>query len=179
MLLEAGAGLSLESSDSNEDEGEYGSGPGSPILQLPKVPHVGGMDRIRAMRQNPHICASWADTGHMWGLSSQLKSLVESEAEAIRLGPTDSNQAPIVRFSGQKDEGYAMDWSPLIAGRFASGDCKSSIHLREPASDSTWNIDASPFVGHNASVEDLQWSPTEPFVFTSCSVDGSIVIWDA
>ncbi|GER51782.1 WD-repeat protein, partial [Striga asiatica] len=124
---------------------------------LPKVPHVGGMNRIRAMRQNPHICASWADTGHvqamlmMWDLSSQLKSLVESEAEAIRSGHKDE-----VRFSGHKDEGYAMDWSPLIAGRFASGDCKSSIHLREPASDSTWNIDASPFVGHTASVEDLQ-----------------------
>ncbi|KAL8555877.1 hypothetical protein ACS0TY_003622 [Phlomoides rotata] len=51
-------------------------------------------------------------------------------------------------------------------------------HLWEPTSDSTWNIDFKPFVGHTASVEDLQWSPTEQHVFTSCSVDGNIAFWD-
>lgn len=34
-------------------------------LQLRKVAHEGGVNRIRAMTQNPHICASWADTGHV------------------------------------------------------------------------------------------------------------------
>lgn len=37
-----------------------------------------------------------------------------------------------------------------------TGDCKSFIHLWEPASDSSWNIDSVPYVGHTASVEDLQ-----------------------
>lgn len=39
---------------------------------------------------------------------------------------------------------------------FFLGDCKNFIHLWEPTSDSTWNIDPKPFVGHTASVEDLQ-----------------------
>lgn len=34
-------------------------------LQIRKVSHEGGVNRIRAMRQHPHICASWADTGHV------------------------------------------------------------------------------------------------------------------
>lgn len=34
-------------------------------LQLRKVAHEGGVNRIRAMSQRPHICASWADTGHV------------------------------------------------------------------------------------------------------------------
>lgn len=34
-------------------------------LQLRKVAHEGGVNRIRAMTQNPHICASWGDNGHV------------------------------------------------------------------------------------------------------------------
>lgn len=96
----------------------------------------------------------------------------------------------------------------FLAVSIPTGDCKNNIHLWEPASESTWNIDSTPFVGHTASVEDLQvqhyicssatgypsnlfavigndglflclqWSPTEPYVFASCSVDGTVAIWD-
>ncbi|KAI3472845.1 hypothetical protein Pfo_029974 [Paulownia fortunei] len=175
-----GSDMDSDSSDSDEDDEEDGGGSGSPVLQLRKVFHEGGVNRIRAMRQNPHICASWADIGHVqvWDFSAHLNALVESDAEAIHGGSTVFNQAPLVKFTGHKDEGYAIDWSPLVAGRLVSGDCKNCIHLWEPASDSTWNIDTNPFVGHTASVEDLQWSPTEPYVFASCSVDGNIAIWD-
>ncbi|GFQ07068.1 glutamate-rich WD repeat-containing protein 1 [Phtheirospermum japonicum] len=114
----------------------------------------------------------------VWDLNSHLKALAESEAEAGHGGSTVFNQAPIVKFVGHKDEGYAIDWSPLVAGRLMSRDCKNCIHLWELASDSSWNIDPNPFIGHTTSVEDLQWSPTEPFVFASCSVDGNIAIWD-
>ncbi|XP_057969031.1 protein HEAT STRESS TOLERANT DWD 1 [Malania oleifera] len=166
-------------SDEDSDEEELG-GSGAPVLQLRKVAHEGCVNRIRVMTQSPHICASWADTGHVqvWDLSSHLTALAESETEVSRGDSSVFNLAPLLKFGGHKDEGYALDWSPLIPGRLVSGDSKNCIHLWEPTSDATWTVDPHPFVGHAASVEDLQWSPTEPHVFASCSVDGNIAIWD-
>ncbi|PRQ46830.1 protein HEAT STRESS TOLERANT DWD 1 [Rosa rugosa] len=169
--------MDSEDSDSDEDSDEEElEGSGAPILQLRKVTHEGCVNRIRAMTQSPHICASWGDTGHVqvWDFSSHLNALAESESE-VSQGP--SNQAPLFKF-GHKDEGFALDWSPLVTGRLLSGDCKSNIHLWEPTSGGTWNVDTTPYIGHIASVEDLQWSPTEADVFASCSVDGNIAIWD-
>ncbi|XP_061948836.1 protein HEAT STRESS TOLERANT DWD 1-like [Populus nigra] len=169
-------------SDSDEDsEDEEEGGSAAPVLQLRKVAHGGCVNRIRAMIQNPHICASWSDAGYVqiWNFSTHLNALAESETEVPRGGSSVFNQAPLFNFKGHKDEGYAIDWSPRVTGRLVTGDCKSCIHLWEPTSGATWNVDATPFTGHTASVEDIQWSPTEDHVFASCSVDGHIAIWDA
>jgi ribosome assembly protein RRB1 len=34
-------------------------------LQLRKVTHEGCVNRIRSMTQNPHICATWAESGYV------------------------------------------------------------------------------------------------------------------
>jgi len=76
-------------------------------------------------------------------------------------------------------EGYALDWSPCVAGLMAAGDCNNNIHLWEPRADSgAWVVDRAPCKGHEGSVEDIQWSPTEPDVFISSSVDRHIFVWD-
>lgn len=174
------SGMDDEDSDSDDDsEDEDENDAQGPSLQLRKVTHQGCVNRIRSMPQNPHICAAWADTGlvQVWDLSSHLNALAETETEGVEGVAAVFNQDPLYKFK-HKDEGYAIDWSPLVPGRLVSGDCNNSIYLWEPKSATTWNVDNAPFIGHAASVEDLQWSPTEPHVFASCSVDGSIAIWD-
>ncbi|WJX44596.1 hemolysin III domain membrane protein [Trifolium repens] len=165
-----------DSEDDSEEEEEEG-GAGGPTLQLRKVTHEGCINRIRSMTQNPHICASWAESGYVqiWDMSSHITALAETEIEGIQ--GVDAVQVPIQKFK-HKDEGYAIDWSPLVPGRLVSGDCNNNIYLWEPTSAATWNVEKTPFTGHTASVEDLQWSPAEPHVFASCSVDRSIAIWD-
>jgi len=51
----------------------------------------------------------------------------------------------------------------LFLGNLLTGDCKKNIHLWKPL-DGSWVVDQRPFVGHTASVEDIQWSPNEPTV---------------
>jgi ribosome assembly protein RRB1 len=41
-----------------------------------------------------------------------------------------------------------------------------------------WQVGPRPLVGHTNSVEDIQWSPNEPSVLATCSVDQTVRIWD-
>jgi len=60
-------------------------------------------------------------------MSSHLNALAESETEGKDGTSPVLNQAPLVNFSGHKDEGYAIDWSPATAGRLLSGIVISEI----------------------------------------------------
>ena len=57
----------------------------------------------------------------IWDFSSHLNALAESETNISKDATTVSNQTPLVKFTGHKDEGYAIDWSPLVPGRLVSG----------------------------------------------------------
>ncbi|TVU27103.1 hypothetical protein EJB05_29682 [Eragrostis curvula] len=113
----------------------------------------------------------------VWDISPFLNSLADSGTRPHNEEDIIHKHLPLKVFSGHKDEGYAIDWSPLVPGRLVSGDCNGYIHLWEPTS-SNWNVDANPFVGHSKSVEDLQRSPTQAHIFASCSMDKTIAIWD-
>ncbi|XP_026393918.1 glutamate-rich WD repeat-containing protein 1-like [Papaver somniferum] len=179
-----GDGSDMEDSDSNssdeEEESEENGTPYPPALQIHKIAHQGSVNLIRAMRQSPHICASWGDTGHVqiWDFSNHLNCLAESETGVSTGASNVVSQAPLMKFGGHKTEGFAIDWSPLVPGRLVSGDCDGRIHLWEPSSDATWNVGKPPFDGHDLSVEDLQWSPIYSDIFSSCSVDGTVAVWD-
>ncbi|KAL9266063.1 HEAT STRESS TOLERANT DWD 1-like protein [Drosera capensis] len=123
-----------DSSDSDDDGEEMDQpGPRRPTLQasspldfllglLRKVAHEGCVNRIRSMPQNPHICASWSDMGYVqvWDVSSHLNFLAESQSDVMQGTPSAFNQAPLAVFI-HKDEGYAIDWSPVVPGRLLSG----------------------------------------------------------
>lgn len=84
---------------------------------------------------------------------------------------------PIHTIDCHPQEGFALNWSKVTAGRLLTGDCSKHIYLHE-RKENTWAVDTVPFAGHTDSVEDLQWSPNEANVFASCSVDKTIRIWD-
>ena len=160
-----------DSEDESDDEQEDAK------LHVRKIAHTGGINRVRSMPQQPHVVASWADTAQVqvWDLSQQLSDLAaeaEPAAGAAKLQKVNARQVHT-----HSAEGFALDWSPIAPGRLASGDCRSKIHVWEPSPAGKWAVGGA-LKGHEASVEDLQWSPTEATVFASCSVDKTIRIWD-
>ncbi|CAM6100422.1 unnamed protein product [Calypogeia fissa] len=174
--------------DSSSDEEDNGtetpasssSSSKTPVLQARMVAHQGCVNRIRAMPQQPHIVATWSDTGYVqvWDMAAHVRALSAGTSSGTGVSNNLVRQAPLHIFTGHKDEGFAIDWSPITPGRLVTGDCKSNIHLWEPTTSGKWTVDRAGFTGHSASVEDLQWSPTEADVFASCSVDGTLRIWD-
>lgn len=146
-----------------------------PSLDHINVPHMGGVNRVRSCPQNPGIIASMADTGsaHIFDLTASYKAMMEKNPRPPP--PT----GPAFTFRGHKAEGYALDWSSVIAGRLATGDCNGAIHIwNQGASSNAWSVDPKAYIGHNGSVEDLQWSPGEASVFASCSSDRTVKVWD-
>ena len=189
------------SDDDTDDEMAEASGAGggrgnakAPRLSARAVPHAGGVNRVRAMPQMSGIVAAWGDTGYVQVFDvTPAVEAVEADAgePTTREGGLEGHKAktialpPLAVYKGHGVEGYAMDWAPTVVGRLLTGDCNGGLHLWEPREGGGWAMEAndagsggSGFVGHQASVEDLQWSPCENGVFASCSADRSIKIWD-
>lgn len=164
---------SPDSDDSDDDDDDDDDD--DPTLEHIDVSHPGGVNRLRCMPQNSGIVASMSSSGvaHVFNLSDQLSSM-------MRHGPRVSPPShPTFSFSGHRDEGYAVDWSPVVPGQLVTGDCAGDIYFWSPlAGNKEWQVQASPFRGHASSVEDLQWSPSEGTVFSSASADKTIKIWD-
>ncbi|XP_070579817.1 glutamate-rich WD repeat-containing protein 1-like [Ptychodera flava] len=164
-----------EESDSSDEEDEDEK----PELETAMIRHDGAVNRIRATVVNDrHIAATWSEKGsvHIWNLKDHFDALEDSELLA-KLTKQDKTK-PLFTFSGHQIEGFAMDWSPTVIGKLATGDCKKNIHLWNPAEGGSWHVDQRPYTAHTESVEDIQWSPNETSVFASCSVDKTIRIWD-
>lgn len=175
--------IESDDEDSEDDEDDDEGLDDDPTIEHVNVNHTGSVNRIRSMPQNAGIIATMADTGksHIFDLTANLASMM---SKGPRVSATQTK--PLYTYSGHQDEGYALDWNPLVPGRLISGDCAGKIRLWHPAAQSnggtgavgSWQVDNNAFTGHTASVEDLQWSPSEATVFSSASADRTVRIWD-
>lgn len=170
-----------------------------PVVEARSLAHHGAVNRVRCMPQHSAIVAAMADTGHLriYDLTKLHDSLTMSATAAAAAGnnnPTHFKYDPLYSHK-LATEGYALDWSSTTRGQLVSGDCYGSILLHTMNEQGTsWSSSCSnntsasaatasggygqQFLGHNKSIEDLQWSPSQDRVFASCSADKTIRIWD-
>lgn len=165
-------GSGMESDEESDDEGDDIDE--DPVLEYKTIKHHGGINRVRVMaRSGVQIAATWAETGqvHIWDLADTVKSLDQPGFRA-------DVRAPLHSVTRHKTEGFAMDWSSRVGGSLLSGDCRGEIYLTRYDGSAGWTTEPQAFGSHTASVEDLQWSPTQDTVFASSSVDQTIRLWD-
>ncbi|KAJ3477251.1 hypothetical protein NLI96_g10595 [Meripilus lineatus] len=179
-----------DDSDSDDDDDDEALDD-DPILEHRSVPHLGGVNRIRAQplpassplppASSPYYVASWSETGkvHIWDVRPLIEAL---DVPGYSLDKSRSHKPAFTVNSHGRAEGFAMDWASSgganpSALRLLTGDIQSKIYLTT-TSPSGFNALSSPFTSHTSSVEDIQWSPSEATVFASCSADQSVQIWD-
>jgi ribosome assembly protein RRB1 len=146
---------------------------------------MGGVNRVRAQPTSsypsvsqPYHVATWAETGkiHVWDVRPLIESL---DVPGHSYDKTRFSNPVFTINSHGRAEGFAMDWaaSGPASLRLLTGDVHSKIYLTT-TTPSGFNPLPQPFTSHTSSVEDIQWSPSEPTVFASCSADRSVRIWD-
>ncbi|KAG2154627.1 WD40-repeat-containing domain protein [Suillus clintonianus] len=177
--------------DSDSDEEDDDALDEDAILEFRSVPHHGGVNRVRAQplppssplppASQPYFTATWADTGkvHIWDIRPLIESL---DVPGYSWDKSRTNKPAFTINSHGRAEGFAMDWASSgdanpSSLRLLTGDVHSKIYLTT-TTPSGFNALSQPFTSHTSSVEDLQWSPSEPTVFASCSADCSVQIWD-
>lgn len=176
-----------DSDDENDDDEDLDE---DPVLEFRTIPHHGGVNRVRAQPlppstplppvSQPYYTATWAETGkvHVWDIRPLIESL---DTPGYTIDKSRSHTPAYTVNSHGRAEGFAMDWASSGSGssclRLLTGDVQSKIYLTT-VTPSGFNTLAQPFTSHTSSVEDLQWSPSEPTVFASCSADQSVQIWD-
>ncbi|TFY75999.1 hypothetical protein EWM64_g8014 [Hericium alpestre] len=178
-------------SDDSDDENDEDDLDEDPILEFRSVPHLGGVNRVRAQplppstslppASQPYHVATWAETGkvRIW----DVRPLIESLDVPGYTYDKSRTQTPVFTVNAHRSaEGFAMDWASSGGAspsglRLLTGDINSEIYLTT-STPSGFNTLNSPFTSHTSSVEDLQWSPSEPTVFASCSADQNVRVWD-
>ena len=169
-----------ESDDDDDDDDENAE----PILETKSIALSSTTNRIRAY-QVPPSDSSKPPTTLTATMTEDASVLIHNITPHLSsfdnpgtvINPQQSKPVTVLRMHGT--EGYALDWSPLFPkGKLLTGDNDGKIFVTTCGDGDKWNADTRPFTGHEGSVEDLQWSPSERNVFASASSDGTVKIWD-
>ncbi|GMS87187.1 hypothetical protein PENTCL1PPCAC_9362, partial [Pristionchus entomophagus] len=171
-----------ESSDDSDDEDaeEEKAKKETPVLHSVSIAHFGGINRIRVNKLgDATVAAVWNDQKkvQLWNITGALADAQAMTGENKNTKLAKEN--PLFSFTGHRQEGYALGWSPLTKGQLASGDNVKSLHIWQMREGGSWAVDSRGLAGHTGSVEDIQWSPTEAALLMSCSSDKTMRLWDS
>lgn len=181
--------------DDDDDEAE-GVNNGEPVLSHRVIKHHGSANRVRCCphsnpESGPQFVAVWSDKGHVqvFDLENDARMLADhanwsKEQAKAWSNPNQKLKNQPLKFctpsSSHKTEGYGLDWSPVAANVFASGDCDGALYVWQPTDDGRWKSTASctAEAGGGHSIEEIQWSPTQAQVLITCRAGGVVQVWD-
>ncbi|KAK8861511.1 hypothetical protein IAR55_002332 [Kwoniella newhampshirensis] len=166
--------------DSDAEDGDDDDQDGTDedaTLDFLSIPHVGSVNRIRAAptstssgSADPYHVATFSETGkvHIFDVRPYIDTLAGPSSRPRQKSPihTITNHG--------RSEGFAVEWGQT---GLLTGDIDRKIFLTT-LTPTGFSTSSQPYLSHTSSVEDLQWSPSEPTVFASASADRTVRVWD-
>ncbi|KAG5495164.1 hypothetical protein JKF63_02218 [Porcisia hertigi] len=187
-----------DSEEDEDDEAGEDVNDGEPVVHHRAIKHYGTANRVRCCPHNnpatgSQFVAVWSDAGHVqvFDIESEVRALTDfsnwskeqSQMWKRQSAGGPSNKAQPLKFCSpsttHKTEGYGLDWSPVQANVFASGDCAGSLFVWQPTDDGRWKSAASSTAPGAMSIEEIQWSPTQADVLITARAGGVVEVWDA
>jgi ribosome assembly protein RRB1 len=178
--------LSRMEKNGEEEDSDSDDEASDPILETRTIPMTSCTNRIRA-HQLPQITsgktpttltASMTESGQVL-IHDITQHLTSFDTPGTVISPAQNKPVSTIR-AHKANEGYALDWSPMVPeGKLITGDVAGNIFTTTRTQGGGWVTDTTPYTGHQGTVEELQWSPSEKHVFSSASNDGTVKIWDA
>lgn len=168
-----------ESEDEDEDDEDA-----DPILESRFIPLNSTTNRIRAFQATEPADGAFPTT--LAATMTESKNIfihdITPHLQSFNTPGTiitPQQNKPLSTIRAHKAEGFAVDWSPRHSlGRLLTGDNDGIIYMTTRTDGGGFQTDSRAFTGHEGSVEDIQWSPSEASVFSSASSDGTVRIWD-
>jgi histone-binding protein RBBP4 len=159
--------------DEKEECGGFGNVKDKVEIRM-KIKHEGEVHRLRYQPQNPFVVATRGPSAdvHVFDLSKH-PSVPDANAQF----------SPQYRLKGHDQEGYGLSWNPNKAMQLvtAGEDCKICLWDLPAAGAGSAAVDVTPtstLTGHTATIEDVAWHCTDPFMIGSVGDDRNIMIWD-
>ncbi|KAF2685298.1 WD40 repeat-like protein [Lentithecium fluviatile CBS 122367] len=154
----------------NEERGEVG-GYGNAkkpfeFKVVQKINHPGEVNKARYQPQNPDIIASLCVDGRVL-IFDRTKHPIQPKSDG-----TIKTEAELV---GHEKEGFALSWSPLTEGHLATGNEDTTVRtwdLKTGFSKGNSTVSSTAtYTVHSATVNDVQYHPSYPFLIGTASDD--------
>ncbi|KAF7457731.1 histone-binding protein RBBP4 [Cryptosporidium felis] len=140
------------------------------------IPHDGEVNRVLSSPLNTNIIASKSVNGDV-----NVYNINEVNPKNA-IGPKIADKKPTLVLGGHESEGWALSWNKTNEYYLASGSddtviCLWDINNREY--NSIGKLEPIiKFKGHEKSVQDISWNPSNENIMISVGDDGLILLWD-
>ena len=149
-----------------------------PVLCYEKIPLKSATNRVKSLQHYP-IVGVMNENGQLQihdirGSFASLKA--RKDGDALE----SEGKIKLLKQFMLSNEGYGLDFSPLVLGRVAAGTQDGRLYIIQPKDAQISDLVAADeqITNHTASIEDIQFSPVEPEVVATCSVDRTIRLFD-